>query len=614
MKKVYSFLMLMLAFCGIGTAQAGVVVNSIGEPITDISAIAEGDYLAFQETESDKYLFNNKYNNTPTTYSWRLMFERGDFPAAIGQASSEQYVWKVVGLTNNGNTISCQLQDHVGSYIPVLDNAGLAGFNFASQEAETFTFTKGSNDDTWILSGASGPKFTAGQTTSRWFALIGTTEGSEFKIYKPTVEEGAATVKVRFECYDEEGTEITQYTKSEDVIVGESITIPRMTWGFSFVSCVDDLDNAYAEGQQVTINEPTTFTLTVAPWPYITFAYFDEAGAPIYEEGSTEPAQSTTQWQPGRTFTSVGGVYGYYVPQDVLAQYTSMIITNDMDGMVFNITCKKAPFVTVRYVNEKDEDIATPYENYTTPGESIPVAEVSWYTLNAADSIYVYNYETMPGYTVGTEDTTIVLHYTTDEMPFEATTAVDGVLADNTKWYTIAFHGNKYMNSELKLVNIDTPEEITNDVQWAFVGSLEDGYLIYNKATGSKTLGVEKVEEGAAPSMIEAGSTFLLKKNNGGKLTLSLITLNQYWMSIDACLNDYDGKDEVKLYIGEWGGTGSEGSHITFTEAGELGTGVEEIAPATQKADHAIYDIQGRKVTNPQRGLYIIGGKLMFVK
>ncbi len=614
MKKIYSLLMLALAFCG-GTAQAGVVVNSIGDPLTDISTIAEGDYLAFQETESDKYLFNNKYNTSPTTFSWRLMFEKGDFPAAIGQTSSEQYVWKVVGLTNNGNTISCQLQDHAGNYIPVLNNAGTAGFNFASSEAETFTFTKGSGSDTWILSGAGGPKFTAGQTTSRWFALIGSSEGSEFKIYKPTVEEGVATVKVRFDCYDEDGNEIAQYTKTEDVAVGESITIPRMSWGYTFVSCVDDLDNSYAEGASVTINEGTTFTLIVTPWPTITFAYFDENGDPIYEEGATEPTLNTSQYRPGSTFYSLGGVYGYYIPQETLNKYIGMVITADMNGTTFNITCKKSPFVKVTYVNENGEEIADAYENYTTPGESIPVADVSWYTLNAADSIYVYDYDTMTGYTVGYEDTTIVLHYTTEKLPFEATTAVDGIVAADTKWYTICFRGNKYMNSSLNLVSIDTPEEITDDVQWAFVGSLKDGYLIYNKATGPKTLGVEKVEEGVAPSMVDAGTTFLLKKNNSRKLTLSLVTYNEYGMTIDACLNDYEKKNEVKLFIGGvWGGANDEGSQITFAEASPLVDGIEEVMTESSKAGHFIYDIQGRKVTTPKRGLYVIDGKVMFVK
>ena len=41
--------------------------------------------------------------------------------------------------------------------------------------------------------------------------------------------------------------------------------------------------------------------------------------------------------------------------------------------------------------------------------------------------------------------------------------------------------------------------------------------------------------------------------------------------------------------------------------------GIEEVA-TTSKENNTIYDIQGRVVTNPTKGLYIVNGKKMVIK
>ncbi len=615
MKKNYFFLLLMLMFCCISTAQAGVVVESIDDPLTDVSGIVEGDYLAFQETKSDMFLYNYQYNTSPTTYEWRLQFDKGNLPGEIGKTNSQQYVWKVVGLSKDGNTISCKLQGHTGSYIPVLDNSDY-GFNYSAEEGDTFTFTKSSENDTWIIKGAEGPKFTA-EVSGRWYALTGSNNGSEFRVYKPTIKAAQSTVSVKFECYTEDGDAVNTYFKTHEVSVGETVTVPTIIWEYTFLSCVNEEDgSSYKEGEKITVNGPATYIITVRPWPTITFAYYDEDGNPLYEEGATEPATYTTKYEPGTTFSNIGGVYGYYVPEDVFNEYAAMTITDDMDGKTFNITLKKSPYVTVSYVDENGDEIANTYEGYITPGDAIPVETFSWYTLTEEDQKYIYNEETGEGYTVGTEEKiNIVLHYTRDALPFEATTLVNDALADNTKWYTIRFNGNKFMNADLNLVTVNKGTDITEGLQWAFVGDLEEGYLLYNKTTGIKTLSVEKVEEGATPAMSESGTPFLLKKGSNGQLTLSIITYNEYWVPIDACLNDYDGKNEVRLFTGNMnGGTYNEGSHLTFIEFNDLINGIENVTTNVENSVNSIYDLQGRRVLNPTKGLYIVGGKKMFLK
>ena len=46
---------------------------------------------------------------------------------------------------------------------------------------------------------------------------------------------------------------------------------------------------------------------------------------------------------------------------------------------------------------------------------------------------------------------------------------------------------------------------------------------------------------------------------------------------------------------------------------GEGGTGIEDVKPEHSNAD-GIYDLQGRKVENPVKGIYIINGKKVLVK
>ncbi len=607
MKKNYFLILFALLCSAFSTARAGVTVDAIGEPLTSLSDIKEGDYIAFQEP-TGLFLFNYKYNTSATTHVWRPQFNKGNFEAALGSSASEQYVWKVVNLNTSGAGIKCQLQSHVGNYIPVLDNSdGKA--NYCSDEGDTFTFTPGSEDGTWKIQGTGGQYF----AMHSWGHLSGEANPSNFQIYKPTVSGGKQTVKIEISAYDDEGNNVPAYNQTLELAVGETFTVPGTGYGYSFVSFINiDTEESYNVGDIVTVSGPATFVMNVLPWPEITFAYYGEDGNPIMDKDTGEAAKYTSIYQPGSSFYNVGGLYGYYVPQETLEEYQAMTITNEMDGKVFNITLKQAPWVTVRYVDENGEDIYDKYENYGTPGESIPVADVPWYTLNAADSSYVYNYETGEGYTIGTENVDIILHYTTDPLPFQPTTITDGALAADTKWYAIRFRGSLYMNSSLQLVENKTYDTesttVADEDQWAFVGSLKDGFALYNKATGTKTLYTEKVENRAVPTMSDKTSLFLLRKNSEGKLSFAMTGQNMYAMIIDICLNDFEGKGSVALYGGDWGGTNDAGSHLEFIPVSDIETAISDINAGGTPSDSAIYDLSGRRVSSAQKGIYIIGG------
>ena len=56
----------------------------------------------------------------------------------------------------------------------------------------------------------------------------------------------------------------------------------------------------------------------------------------------------------------------------------------------------------------------------------------------------------------------------------------------------------------------------------------------------------------------------------------------------------------------------SKNIEFTLTYAND-GTGIEEVKGENGRVK-GIYDLQGRKVENPAKGIYIIDGKKMFVK
>ncbi len=604
MKKNYLFLLLMFAFCGFSTTKADVVVKEIGTAVTDASAIAEGDYLAFKSTSNNLFLYTQEY---PTESAWRLRFKGSNFQGALGSDASMQYVYKVVDF-NDGNF---KLQAHTGGYIGQLLNDQPGKYNYIQEEGEYFSIEPASEEGKWLVCSAGGRYF----GLDSWNEMLqGVGSGVPFEIYEPVLDEGVATVTVTFECYDEDGNVAPLRNAVHEVAVGGTVTVPGAEYFYTFISCVGPDGTEYKQGDVITVTADATFTITVRPWPTITFAYVDEAGNPICEEGSTEQAKYTYQWQPGTHFTSIGGVDGYYIPEETKAEYAAMEITDEMNGKVFTIVCKKCPFITVRYVDTDEQDIIDPFEGFIPPGESIPVQEISGYTLVAADSIYVYDYETQTGYTVGTEDATIVLHYERNLQPFTTTTIENGVLAADTKWYTIAFHGNQYMTNDFKLVTLKGVEDITDALQWAFVGNMDDGFVIYNKVTGgSKALGVESVAQGAVPAMVEDGDTLILEYNWREQYNFGLpLETNP---NVKACLSDYEYSGEVKLYTGQYedGGTGYESCALTFTEVSELVNGVEGVTVA-QGTDNRIYDLQGRSVSCPAKGLYIINGKKVIVK
>ena len=53
---------------------------------------------------------------------------------------------------------------------------------------------------------------------------------------------------------------------------------------------------------------------------------------------------------------------------------------------------------------------------------------------------------------------------------------------------------------------------------------------------------------------------------------------------------------------------------VTEEEYQEILTGINEIASPVNNGQKVIYDLQGRRITAPSKGLYIVNGKKMVIK
>lgn len=90
--------------------------------------------------------------------------------------------------------------------------------------------------------------------------------------------------------------------------------------------------------------------------------------------------------------------------------------------------------------------------------------------------------------------------------------------------------------------------------------------------------------------------------------------LGSFWGSADCYI------DDIMIYDRELSSTDVRAlstmlNRVSDFTIGEGGTGVEGIGEEVLSIkDKAIYDLQGRRVANPKRGLYIVDGKKVFIK
>lgn len=175
---------------------------------------------------------------------------------------------------------------------------------------------------------------------------------------------------------------------------------------------------------------------------------------------------------------------------------------------------------------------------------------------------------------------------TTDELPFIPTTISGGKLADNTHWYVMNIRSGKNVYAGEEDVLCSFEEGSTPEYLWAFTGSVENGFKVYNYTMGATAvLGVVPEEsydeyapegwtvyEGAyvrlyEPSKIDSrDATWRLSKNSNGGLTFTLVDQDY------AGINDHGGHGVLRLWDSN-SNLNDGGASIIITEVDPLDYG-----------------------------------------
>lgn len=210
-------------------------------------------------------------------------------------------------------------------------------------------------------------------------------------------------------------------------------------------------------------------------------------------------------------------------------------------------------------------------------------------------------------YVVRGDEVITLVYETVDTFPVKATTIVDGKLAPETQYYYINMDGHYLLatrsNPNLRIVDVDPTGKKTH--MWAFVkGKADNSVIVYNRILG------------AAKAMTAAGTTnetqvtmaapsarnnaeFELKDNGNGYTLV-------YTGTAHVCMTIYNHGTYIKMWNDAEGLTSSD-CRMIFEPVVEE-TGIDDVTEGGASADDAVYDLSGRRVAHPGKGIYIRGG------
>ena len=260
-----------------------------------------------------------------------------------------------------------------------------------------------------------------------------------------------------------------------------------------------------------------------------------------------------TEIQPASELRGVTGMVVENAPAIAHYTFVSALDGNMGEPFEFPVTVNEStswvltysawPHVVFNCLTE-DGDTLGVVDNYYEAGTTVELPSFAGYTL------VTEGYE--DGYTV-TEDAEIDLTYRVGgNLPFETTTVTDGQFAADTKWYTMALRGTKYLQYEPNDVDnnytlVTAPASIPDSLRWCFTGDVNNGFKIYNKAAGTaKVLTALGTENGNSIIMQDdttepANNVFTISVNgNGWAFT---VQGTDY-----ACLNDYQAVNNLKIW------------------------------------------------------------------
>ncbi len=203
-------------------------------------------------------------------------------------------------------------------------------------------------------------------------------------------------------------------------------------------------------------------------------------------------------------------------------------------------------------------------------------------------------------------------------LPFELST-VDEDFGENLHCYTMKIRGDKYLHLDadgrtVRCTAVSTVDTNDEAYLWCFTGSKSDGFTVYNLAAGpNKILWTGADTDGnnvLMKSKAEAtGATTWHLLENGEGYSFKLFG------SSTGYPNDYGGENGegiLKIWAAAEAVTDT-GSCITFTPV-DTPTGIEQLKSSPDSHPAIIYDLTGRRVKTPNKGIYISNGQKLILK
>ena len=186
-------------------------------------------------------------------------------------------------------------------------------------------------------------------------------------------------------------------------------------------------------------------------------------------------------------------------------------------------------------------------------------------------------------------------------------------------------------------ISYDVTANLANGAYWATFYSNAGNYQapvgtqVFAVTLTGTSIEMTEIED----RIVKSGEGVVLKNTTTGSITMTLDTettpagdftgnsLKGTMTSITNPGNAYvlNGKNGAGFYKLSDGGTiGANKAYLTYSGAGarefflfDEATGIEMPTVEDVNADAVVYDLQGRRVVNPTKGLYIVNGKKVFI-
>lgn len=208
------------------------------------------------------------------------------------------------------------------------------------------------------------------------------------------------------------------------------------------------------------------------------------------------------------------------------------------------------------------------------------------------------------------------------ETRYKTTVVENGNFSGEITWYTIQIGQAGYVISNNGAANYialnNTVLDTENPAQlWCFTGNEDAGYRIYNKQAGAtKVLASSTTMSGVTGGStfvtlqpagnLPSGYTDLWKFADSNSLGSSSVS-HAYMYQFGRESNKVNNRDSKLAF---WTGGADAGSTLQIYEA-YTETGIDVIV---NSEDAVIYDLSGRRVLTPSKGVYIVNGKKVLVK